>query len=65
MKKKIAIMIAEPLFNVFDIWWKKNRNMFIPCLQGIRMWRSTREEQKTDSSIQKIQQPENKFTSLL
>ena len=40
-------------------------NFVFTCLQGIRMPRSTREEQKTDSAIQKIHQPENKFTALL
>ena len=60
-------MIAAALGNVTNIWWRKSRNMcknvFFPCLQGIRMQRSTREEQKTDVllAIQKIQQPVNKY----
>ena len=43
------------------------QNAFFPCLQGIRMHRSKREEQKTDvwSAINKIQQSEKKWTALL
>ena len=43
------------------------QNAYFPSLQGIRMLRSTKEEQKTDvwSAKKKIQQPENKLTALL
>ena len=44
---------------------RQNAHFF--CLQGIRMLRSTKEEQKTDvwSAEEKIEQPKNKFTALL
>ena len=41
------------------------QNSYFLCLQGIRMHRSTREEQKNVlSAKKKIKQPENKFTAL-
>ena len=42
------------------------KNVFYSCLQGIRMRRSQREEQKTEvwSAKTKIQQLEKKYTAL-
>ena len=63
MKNKIAIIIAAALFKCARYLVKKKTEMCKNELQGIRMQRSTREEQKTDVllAIQKIQQPVNKY----
>ena len=76
----IFIIIAEffisnlinPQHNFSDkLGRKKSRNVcqnaYFPCLQGIRMGRSTREEQKTDvwSAKKKIHKSEKKFNALL
>ena len=52
MKKKIAKKRAAALGNITILGRNKSRNMcqnvYLLCLQGIRMRRSTKEEQKTD-----------------
>ena len=46
MKKKIAKKRAAALGNMWNI--REKQNAYFPCLQGIKMHRSTKEEQKTD-----------------
>ena len=52
MKKKIAKKKAAALGNIQNIREKQKQKYVYkcisPCLQGIRMRRSTKEEQKTD-----------------
>ena len=54
MKKKIVKKRAGALGNMRNIREKQKQdlnmyqNAYFPCLQGIRMRRSTREEHKTD-----------------
>ena len=52
MKKKITKKRAAALGNITILGRNKSRNMcqnvYLLCLQGIRMRRSTKEEQKTD-----------------
>ena len=48
MKNKIAIIIAAALFKCARYLVKKKTEMCKNELQGIRIQRSTREEQKTD-----------------
>ena len=67
MKKKIAKKRAAALWNMGNIREKQKpkyvSKCISSCLQGIRMRRSTKEEQKTDvwSDKKKIQESEKKI----
>ena len=71
MKKKIAKKRASALWNMRNIREKQIQKYvskcISPCLQGIRMRRSTKEEQKTDVWSDKKEDTtvgEKKFTAL-